>query len=245
MTRVSPNSLYSIILKLIIILSASCGVFLNLFMGEGPGLNFKALLYFTLQSNIGLMLWSIVMAAAMIDEVKNKKSVIKRWMYVLQFDLTICITLTGFVFCFILLPTLHWDANNLCNILLHIVTPIAAIIDFLAFGPKKTFTYKNAVATIILPLCYLGFASICYFAKVSFAIKGEYFPYFFLNYGSPAGFFGFSDKMPYFMGSFYWIASLILIFIGIASLYVKILNRKKEKDEPEISSPAEEPQLMK
>ena len=68
---------------------------------------------------------------------------------------------------------------------------------------------------------------------------GNNYPYFFLNWDSPAGAFGFSSEMPYFMGCFYWIVVMIA-FISLLSLgYIALigkLNRRAQKKELKASS---------
>ena len=53
-----------------------------------------------------------------------------------------------------------------------------------------------------------------------------------MNWDSPAGAFGFSSEMPYFMGCFYWIAVMIA-FISLLSLgytaLIGALNKRAQK----------------
>ena len=53
---------------------------------------------------------------------------------------------------------------------------------------------------------------------------GVDYPYFFLNWGSPAGTFGFSDRLP-FMGTGWWIIALFIFLILIGLLYLAIIGR--------------------
>ena len=54
---------------------------------------------------------------------------------------------------------------------------------------------------------------------------GANYPYFFLNWGSPVGAFGFGGGGEYFMGTFWWILVMLALVSGIAFLYRAILNR--------------------
>ena len=54
--------------------------------------------------------------------------------------------------------------------------------------------------------------------------NGRNYPYFFLNWTSPAGVFGFGGG-EYFMGTFWWILVLIALVFGIALAYAAILKR--------------------
>jgi hypothetical protein len=80
---------------------------------------------------------------------------------------------------------------------------------------------------LIPPLLYVIFSSILFFLNVDFG-RGDPFPYFFLNYSSPAGFFGTSDEMPYAVGSFYWLIVLSLLVFGLGALY-RFLYKKMQK----------------
>ena len=68
--------------------------------------------------------------------------------------------------------------------------------------------------------------------------RGEAFPYFFMNYFSPAGIFGFSKNMPYIIGSFYWIAMLVIIIVGLAVLYAYLSGIEVKNPQKSITEKA-------
>ena len=68
-----------------------------------------------------------------------------------------------------------------------------------------------------------GYAGIGYVNGWEFA-KGQIYPYFFLNWGSPAGAFGFTDELPY-MGCVWWILILLLFLIIIGWCYLAIADK--------------------
>lgn len=81
---------------------------------------------------------------------------------------------------------------------------------------------------IVPPLLYAIYAGIGYKLNWQFSKDANY-PYFFLNWGSKAGAFGFSNKLP-FIGVMYWIILLLLLLlIGLGFLYLKIINIFKKK----------------
>ena len=57
---------------------------------------------------------------------------------------------------------------------------------------------------------------------------GQNYPYFFLNWGSPAAAFGFTDELPY-MGCVWWILAILLFLIIIGWSYVAVANRIGKK----------------
>ena len=80
---------------------------------------------------------------------------------------------------------------------------------------------------IIPPLLYAVYAGIGYVQGWQFG-PGVNYPYFFLNWGSPAGAFGFSDKLP-FMGTGWWILALLVFLILVGLLYLAIVGRIRRK----------------
>ena len=53
---------------------------------------------------------------------------------------------------------------------------------------------------------------------------GARYPYFFLNWGSPAGAFGFTDELPY-MGCAWWIISIFLFLMLTGHLYLTLARK--------------------
>ena len=219
----------SIVLKLIIIVSSIMGVILSSILKENDYMGgVTALLYFTIQSNMWICFICLLLLLVKLIGYINHKSYIKRWMYIIKFVFTVAITLTGIVFCFLLAPFMPSDAWTTNNILTHIVVPLAAIIDL--FIDRASFTYKHshAMLTLLPPAYYFVFAIVCYVNDVKFAY-GQNYPYFFLNFGSPAGIFGFSDQSP-FMGTFYWVLIMLTMVLTFAYTYLIIHNKThKEK----------------
>ena len=78
---------------------------------------------------------------------------------------------------------------------------------------------------------YAIYAGVGFVKGWEFA-DGINYPYFFLNWGSPAGAFGFTKEMPY-MGSAWWIIVLLLFLIVVGYCYLAlaelIFNKCKNK----------------
>ena len=213
----------SCILKTIVIIAAVIGIFKSAFAGKdsfmgGP----HVFMFFTIQSNIAIALICII---GLMKLVKGKT--IPDWWYVLKFVGTVSITLTGMVFCFVLAPTLGEWAWGLANVLTHVVVPLAAVADFFVTGVYGTIETRNVLYVTLPPLAYAVYAGIGYIAGWQF-LEGINYPYFFLNWGSPAGAFGFtSEGLPY-MGVVWWILALLLFLILVGYLYLHILDRLKK-----------------
>lgn len=208
----------SLLLKAVIMIAAVWGISLcafdmNAFMGGKT-----VWLYFTIQSNV----WIAVTALLGLVMMFQDRRVMPRWMSVLQLMMTVSITLTGLVYCFMLAPLMGEQAFNLTNILTHVLVPAAAVVDFFVCARRLNLRGADTWYVIIPPIYYLGFASIGYVANWQFG-PGVNYPYFFLNWGSPAGAFGFSDSLPY-MGVMYYVLLMLVFLLLIGRLYVAGAN---------------------
>ncbi len=214
---------FSLALKGIVILSATVGVFLsayasrNTFMGGN-----RVFMYFTIQSNLVVAILSLIGAVLLLRPGRIPNA----W-YVVKYVGTVSITLTGVVFCFVLAPTLGRYAWNAQNVLTHVVVPAAAILDFFVAGPYGSIPKRDVFLVTLPPLAYGIYAGIGYVAGWEFS-QGVRYPYFFLNWGSPAGAFGFTRGLP-FMGCAWWILVLLLFLIAVGFAYLLILGRIKRR----------------
>ena len=126
-----------------------------------------------------------------------------------------------------LAPTLGRFAWALNNVLTHVVVPIAAVLDLFVSGIFGNVKGKDLPYAALPPLAYALYAGIGYLAGWEF-LDGVNYPYFFLNWGSPAGAFGFSKELP-FMGCVWWILLLLLFLIGVGWLYLAVLRRLRQR----------------
>lgn len=214
----------SYVLKTIVIVSALLGTFFSAYAGRSSFMGgTRVFMYFTIQSNIAI---AAIVAIGVWQMVKNRAG--KVWA-IIKFVGTVSITLTGIVFCFVLAPTMGNAAWNMQNILTHVVVPATAVIDFFVVGKSLPLRRIYAFYVIIPPILYATYAGIGYVRGWEFA-DGIHYPYFFLNWGSPAGAFGFTDGLP-FMGCAWWILALLIFLILVGFLYIWIveLTAKKAK----------------
>ena len=217
----SKRRIVSLILKGVVILAAALGTYLSTFGGEGGFMiGSKAFMYFTIQSNILVALICAVGAVLLLCRAQVKNA----W-YVVKFVGTVSITLTGAVFCFVLAPTLGDYAWQFQNILTHLAVPAAAIADFFVTGIFGDVQKKHVVFVELPPLAYVIYAAVCYASGAAFA-DGNNYPYFFLNWGGPAGAFDFTGEFP-FMGCVWWILVMGAAILGVGFAYLAILNRQK------------------
>lgn len=215
----------SLVLKLVVIVSAVLGTFLSAYAGRMSFMGgSRVFMYFTIQSNIAIA----IICGIGLYLISKGRDISKVW-YVVKFVGTVSITLTGVVFGFVLAPTLGVNAWNLQNTLTHLVVPVVSVIDFFIIAPGAGISRKNVIYVIIPPILYAIYAGIGYIRGWEFA-DGINYPYFFLNWGSSAGAFGFTSELP-FMGSAWWILVLLLFLIAVGNCYLAIADRIHKKVE--------------
>ena len=209
------RKLASLILKIIVTLSSLVGVLLSTLPSP------SSLLYFTTQSNIWIGACCLVGIVLMI-----RKAEIKKWMYTVKLIFTVSITLTGVVYCVLLAPLFGSSAYGLSSLLTHVIVPAASVLDFAVFDYPAPFRKRECLLATIPPFYYLGFAAVGYVLNWQFS-TGTNYPYFFLDWGSPAGAFGFSEEPPY-IGVFYYVLIMVAFVVGVGALYILIARLLKK-----------------
>ena len=208
----------SYLLKIIVIISAVVGIIMSAYAGRGTfmGGN-RVFMYFTIQSNIGIALICVIGFCLLIRD----ESISDVW-YIIKLAGTISITLTGVVFSFVLAPVLGKSAWNVQNVLTHVIVPGAAVADFFVTASGAGIKRRNVIWVIIPPMLYAIYAGIGYVNGWEFA-EGKKYPYFFLNWGSPAGAFGFTDELPY-MGCVWWILAMLAFLVAVGWCYLSVAD---------------------
>ncbi len=224
----TARKIISYILKIGIVATSLGGVLLSLFTAVKDGYSHWArrLLYYTAQSNIWLgvtTLFVLFFSLAPYRENREKR------LYILRFIFTVSITMTGIVFCGLLAPfapKYGFSVWSFSSILTHAVTPLLAVADF--FIDKRAFPLNNQhVFLCMLPsIIYFFSAFVLEYFRVDFG-RGQPYPYFFMNFRSPAGIFGFTHTPPFVMGTFYWFLLFPALLLGIAFLYKYFYNKKR------------------
>ncbi len=213
----------SCVLKLIVILSAVVGTVMSARAGRSSFMGgSRVFMYFTIQSNIAIA----IICAAGLFLLARVRAVGSAW-YIVKLAGTVSITLTGIVFVVLLVPVLGDGAWNVQNTLTHAVVPAAAVADFFAVASGNRIERKHVIYVILPPLFYAVYAGIGYVRGWEFA-KGQNYPYFFLNWGSPAGAFGFSKELPY-LGCVWWILILLLFLIAVGWCYAGLAERLRKR----------------
>lgn len=216
-----------ILYRIIFVFLCGLGLILSLtskskdeFMGNGTALNF-----YTLQSNLWVFILELVLLVLTIIEDVKQVSIIKEKMVVLKFVMTVAILVTFIVYWSMLAPYVaQKNVLALSNVILHAISPILMLIDFLVFDREYTFKKNNVYLTIIPLLYYLIFAMVR--AEISDTVftQGSRYPYWFIDIDT----FGWLGNIngP---GVIYWA---ILVLIGVEALgfglyKIYIISEKK------------------
>ncbi len=220
-----------ILYRVIFIFLCGLGLILSLtskstdeFMGNGTALNF-----YTLQSNLWVFILELVLLLLTIIEDVKQVSIIKEKMVVLKFVMTVAILVTFIVYWSMLAPYVaQKNVLALSNVILHAISPILMLVDFLVFDREYTFKKNNVYLTIIPPLYYLIFAMVR--AEISDTVftQGSRYPYWFIDIDT----FGWLGNIngP---GVIYWA---ILVLIGVEALgfglyKIYIISEKNRKED--------------
>lgn len=223
--------LFSIFLKSLVIAFVIAGVTLTYFHGYSGGEH--TFLYFTCQSNLWIGIFDLICLVVLAFNMYKKQYFLSKPYYYLGQVLTVSIALTGIVYTFILAPGAYlapsdlianFNPFNVGSIFVHMVVPTLAVIDYFLITRNIKFKGVDGLWSLIPVGGYFIFAIIGYCLNLDFG-RGNNFPYFFLNFASPAGIFGFSSEMPYFMGSFYWIILGFCIVFGLSYCFIGISNK--------------------
>ena len=223
------KAISKIAIKAVLVIVAILGIVLTAqsteFMGGG-----SVFFFFTVQSNIFIMLIALLFLINEVELLISKKNYINQVFLHIKYVATIAITITFIVFFTMLAPLMGMDyLLSFKNFSLHAIVPILAIVDFFLFDKDIQLTYKSSLLATIPPVCYVVFVYVGAIFKIQYA-KNLYYPYFFLNIDTNGFFF---EKGT--MGIIPWIIILLGFIIGLGCLYclfMKLRQKESNKKSP-------------
>ena len=179
----------------------------NYALNYGPILEwFNSFKTFSYQTNFMVTLW---LTLAILWH--NKPETLKKITGPLKGAFTLYITITFIIFAALLAPFYQPTGfAAFSNLVLHYITPIAFIVDWILTETKLRYKWTYLPYWIIYPICYLVFSFI------HGTFTGNYL-YFFLDI-SELGILGYT----------LFVSSLIAVGIVLGCLYIAI-NRKRIK----------------
>lgn len=172
--------------------------------------------YFTVQSNLILAAVALLfLAFDIVSLIKKTDLIVAAKFESLRLASVFFIFITGVVFNCLLAP-LQFDNTgsiyNFSSVLLHCVTPVLAILDWIFFLGKDNLKKTNIFYWILYPLAYLFISN----SRVAYYPEFVKYPYFFMD---PAW------NNQGVMMVVLWISAMILVFGALGYLSI-ILDKK-------------------
>lgn len=216
------KTIFKIAIKATLVIVGILGIVLTAqsteFMGGG-----SVFFFFTVQSNIFVMLIALLFLINEVVLLISKKNLINQVLLHIKYVATVAITITFLVFFTMLAPLMGMDyLLSFKNFSLHAIVPILAIVDFFLFDKDIQLTYKSSLLATISPISYVVFV----YAGRIFSLKYTqdlYYPYFFLNIDSNGFLF---EKGT--MGVIPWIIILLGAIIGLGCLYCLFMRLRQK-----------------
>lgn len=163
---------------------------------------------FTVNSNLLAAVGAFLMIPFAVEGIKKKQFRVPKWIMVLQYSGTVCVTLTLIVTLSFILPKEGLRAFYGMDFCLHLICPIMSIVLFCFTETDRLFTFKDTLITLLPSLCYGAVYGI-----MVFGLKG--------SYGSWRDMYHLGEYVPF------WISALVMVFVtlGISMLYQVIHNK--------------------
>ena len=179
--------------------------------------------FFTVQSNIFIMLMVLIFLINEVVVLIANKSFINQTLLHIKYVATVAITVTFLVFFTMLAPLMGVDyLLSFKNFSLHAIVPILAIVDFFLFDKDIKLTYKSSLLATISPICYVIFVYIGAIFKLEYS-ENLHYPYFFLNIDTNGFLF---EKGT--MGIIPWIIILLGFIIGLGCLFCLFMKLRQK-----------------
>ena len=182
-------------------------------------MNFRVsfLYYFTNISNLLLVAY---FWGALFQAYKHPETAQKPWMPTVKHTLMLGITVTGLV-AYFLLDHGEVFVNGVFkfnNFILHDVTPICAVLDWLLFDEKPTMSFKEPLIWPLYPLTYFAYIIVLVLGFGVQIKEKSRWPYGFMDF----------DKLGVPTVAL-TIVILIVVFVALGYLYVVIDKKLGEK----------------
>lgn len=176
--------------------------------------NWTTLLFYTMVSNLLCLVWMILLVVRTARDLRQGARGTSTPSPRGSGAVMMAITVTMLIYLVVLVPTRFADGDSdifsLTDNLIHIVTPVLVIVDWLLFVPKGSFRWIDPLLWTLVPYAYLVWAFL---------------------YGSLGGEFTPGQKYPYpFMdvdalgvgGVAQWVVALTLALVVVGLVFVAI-----------------------
>lgn len=214
--KITKKTLIHLIISALIIISSIIGSIQTINYGSSS--NGNDILYFTVQSNLWLAAIYLIVLILELISFKKNKDIIPSYIHTLKFIFVVSITITFIVFFTILVPEIgSYVITMPGSLLVHLVSPVLAIIDYLIFENKQIRKKQTVIYPLIPPLIYFIVIIILSYNGLTF-VNDQKVPYFFLDYERLTWFNISNNKI----GVFYWVLILSILILGISYSLLKL-----------------------
>jgi hypothetical protein len=218
MERTTLDKILRIGIKAALVIISIAGIIVSA-TAEGF-MSTDAFKYFTIQSNITILLICAVFLVDEIRQLRGKPSFVTNWLLIVKFVFTVAITVTFLVFFALLAPSMGIGyLLSFGNLSVHFLVPALALLDFFLYDHRLKMNRWQTLFALIMPAYYFAFAIIG--STIDGFFTG-FVPYFFLNYRKFT-WFGFTDSG---FGVFYWFILLASSIAGLAYLLRWLLGKR-------------------
>ena len=153
----------------------------------------------------------------------------------LKFGAVVSIIVTCFVFLTVLVPIMPggllaaYGQDHGASFCLHLLSPVLAVYDFFRHDAAYPYTRRHARLALVPPFLYCVFVLVLGRLGLRWGPDNMLAPYPFLNYGAPAGWFGFcpetADYSTLGIGVFYAAIGLLALFYAAARALLGLAER--------------------
>ena len=184
----------------------------NLLTGEP---SWTTVLFYTMVSNLLCLAWVLLLITRTIRDLRHSgpsgtSTPSARGSGAVMF----AITVTMLIYLIVLVPTRFADGDaeifSLTDNLIHIITPVLVIVDWLVFVPKGSFRWVDPLLWTLIPYAYLTWAFV-YGALGGEFTPGQVYPYPFMDVDA-LGLVGVAQ----------WIIALTVALVAVGFVFVII-----------------------
>ncbi|KQQ67036.1 Pr6Pr family membrane protein [Microbacterium sp. Leaf320] len=177
--------------------------------------NWTTLLFYTMVSNLLCLVWVVLLVVRTAQDLARRgPSGTSTPSARTSGAVMMAITVTMLIYLVVLVPTRFADGDSdifsLTDNLIHIITPLLVIVDWLLFVPKGSFRWVDPLLWTLIPYAYLVWAFI-YGAVGGEFTPGQKYPYPFMDVDA-LGIGGVAQ----------WIVALTLALVVVGLVFVVI-----------------------
>ena len=190
-----------------------------------------ALLYYTAQSNILVIVLLVILSARTAAGLINGAGITPSYYPRFEMICVIDILLTFCVFWVLLVPYMAgeyylWTFSNLA---VHAITPLLCLLDYMLFSESGRLKRRDIFYVAVFPICYVVYSSIIGLSGYVYSIsqadgKPVRFPYFFFDF----------DRIGAL--AFAYIGGLLVFFFGIGWLFYHLDSKVRRAPATESTS---------